>query len=83
MNCLFHPLCGVSPIYANGLAATQGLNIQTASSKLARNDSTPGGVLTAPGQISDAQANRLKSDWEIAFTGENAARGGGRRRRKI
>ncbi|WP_416381322.1 hypothetical protein, partial [Klebsiella pneumoniae] len=27
-NCLFHPLIGLSPIYAAGLAAMQGHHIQ-------------------------------------------------------
>src|SRR5690606_27341874 len=43
MNCLFHPLVGTSPIYASGLAATQGLNIQTNSANFFGNRSTPGG----------------------------------------
>jgi HK97 family phage portal protein len=30
-NCLFHPLVGLSPVYAAGLAATQGLKIQNHS----------------------------------------------------
>src|SRR5262245_57871362 len=30
-NCAFHPLMGLSPLYACGGAATQGLNIQSAS----------------------------------------------------
>ena len=43
-NCLFHPLVGISPIYANGLAATQGLNIQNNSASFFGNQSMPGGV---------------------------------------
>lgn len=74
MWCLFHPLVGLSPIYASGLAATQGMNIQTNSSKFFQNMSRPSGVLTAPGNISDATAQRLKSEWEKNFSGEKVGR---------
>lgn len=74
MNCLFHPLIGVSPIYANAMAATQGLNIQANSIRLFENNSSPGGILTAPGEIGDSTAERLKADWEENFTGKNFGR---------
>ncbi len=74
MNCIFHPLVGVPAIVASGLAATQGLNIQQQSVRLFRNNSNPGGILTAPGNISDDDVARLKSDWEQRFTGENFGR---------
>jgi len=74
MNCLFHPLVGVSPIFANALAAQQGLEIQHNSARLFRNNSTPGGILTAPGRINDETAKRLKEHWEENFAGENVGR---------
>lgn len=73
-NCLFHPLVGVSPIFANGLAATQGLRVQSSSAWFFGNKSNPGGVLTAPGPISQATADRLKAAWDANFTGENAGK---------
>lgn len=74
MNCLFHPLVGTSPIYAAGLAATQGLNIQTNSANFFGNRSQPGGVLTAPGAIAQETADRLKESWSTNFSGENAGK---------
>jgi HK97 family phage portal protein len=74
MNCLFHPLIGTSPIMACGLAAEQGLRIQRDAKKFFGNHSNPGGVLTAPGEISDTLAQRMKAEWEKNFTGENAGR---------
>jgi HK97 family phage portal protein len=71
---LFHPLCGVSPLSACGLAAVQGLSIQGNSARFFQNGSRPGGVLTAPGVIEDATALRLKEYWETNFTGENAGK---------
>jgi HK97 family phage portal protein len=68
---LFHPLCGVSPIYAAGYPALQGLNIRTQSNKFFTNGSKPGGVLTAPGNITQETANRIKTYWESEFSGDN------------
>jgi HK97 family phage portal protein len=74
MVCLFHPLIGVSPIFACGLAALQGLKIQDNSVKFFANASQPGGVLIAPTEIGDDQALRMKTYWEENFTGANAGR---------
>jgi len=74
MECLFHPLVGISPLYAAGLAATQGFNIQTHSAKFFKNQSRPSGVLTAPGSISDETAARLKAAWDTNFGGENSGK---------
>jgi HK97 family phage portal protein len=73
-NCLFHPLVGISPIYACGLAATQGIRIQTNSTNLFANGSRPGGILTAAGHIDDSTAARLKEHWDNRYTGENAGK---------
>lgn len=73
-NCLFHPLVGLSPIFANGLAATQGLAAQTASARLFQNGSRPGGVLTAPASISDETAQRLKDHWDKNYSGVNSGK---------
>jgi HK97 family phage portal protein len=73
-NCIYHPLVGTSPIWAAASSAAQGSAIQASSAKFFKNASQPGGVLTAPGAISDATASRLKNSWEQNFTGENAGR---------
>lgn len=74
MNCLFHPLVGVSPLYACGLAAGQGLAIQQNAKQFFANGSQPGGVLSAPGAISDETAKRLKATWETNYSGKNAGK---------
>lgn len=73
-NCLFHPLVGLSPIYACGLAATQGIAIQNNSTRLFQQGARPGGILTAPGEISKETAERLKAHWDANYTGENAGK---------
>jgi HK97 family phage portal protein len=74
MICLFHPLIGVSPIYACGLAASQATAIQRNSAHFFANGSRPGVVLSAPGQISDPTAQRVKEHWEREFSGDNVGR---------
>lgn len=73
-NCLFHPLVGLSPIFASGLAAMQGLAIQNDSTMFFQNGAQPGGILTAPGAISDETASRLKTYWDTNFSGSNAGK---------
>lgn len=70
----YHPLIGLSPIYACGVAALQGLSIQGNSQKFFANGSNPGGVLTAPGAISDETAARLKAYWDANYTGDNVGK---------
>ena len=69
MNCFFHPLVGLSPIYASGLSAMQGIQIQKNSTKFFENMSRPSGILTAPGSISNETAERLKAAWESNYSG--------------
>lgn len=52
--------------HACGLAAIQGLRIQTNSARFFAQGASLGGVLTAPGAISDETAKRLKAYWEEA-----------------
>lgn len=72
--CPFHPLVGVSPIFACGSSATQGIQIQRNSSLFFRNMSRPAGQLTAPGTIDDITAERIKRSFEDKFSGEGLGR---------
>ncbi len=74
MVCLWHPLIGVSPIYACGVSATMGNKIQANSTNFFDNMSRPSGMLTAPGTIDPETANRLKVYWEENFNGGNIGR---------
>jgi HK97 family phage portal protein len=68
---LFHPLVGVSPIYAAGASATQGIRIQANSERFFANMSAPSGHLSAPGTIAAETATRLRNDFEAAKGGAN------------
>ena len=70
-NCLFHPLVGVSPLYAAGMAAGQGQAIQKDQADFAANGSIPVGFLTTAQRISDEVARRLSEHFATAYTGEN------------
>lgn len=73
-NCMFHPLVGISPLYANNLAATHGLRIQQNSVAFFSNASNPGGILTAPDHIPREKAEEMKERWEENFAGNNLGR---------
>jgi HK97 family phage portal protein len=65
----YHPLCGVPPILACGMAIGHSQQILQNATTFFQNGSQPGGVLTAPGQISDANAKRVQEWWEKNFAG--------------
>lgn len=73
-NCLFHPLVGLSPIFACGLPAMLGQYSLESSANFFKNGGMPSGILTAPGQISNETAERLKTDWNNNYGGKNAGK---------
>jgi HK97 family phage portal protein len=74
MNCLFHPLVGISPIYACGTAADMGLNIQDNSTKFFGKGSNPSGILSGDSIISESSAKDLADRWNEGFSGGNSGR---------
>jgi len=75
-NCLFHPLIGISPIYACGLAAMQGKHIQESSAFFFKNGGKPSGVITIPGAVDAEKSKEIKAAWDAGYTGENAGKTG-------
>jgi HK97 family phage portal protein len=67
----YHPLCGIPPMAPAALAATHGLKIQRNSIRLFENAARPSGFLTAPGTIDQVTADRLKSEWQQNYGGDN------------
>jgi HK97 family phage portal protein len=70
MYALYHPLIGLSPIYACGHAAMEGLAIINNATQLFKHGSQIGGVLTAPKAISAETAARLEKYWQENYAGE-------------
>lgn len=69
-----HPLIGVSPIAAAALSGKLGLRIQQDSQTFFGNGARPGGILVAPGAISEDTANRLKKHWDDNYSGANSGK---------
>ncbi|QMT41375.1 phage portal protein [Neisseria shayeganii] len=80
-DCLFHPLIGVSPLFACAASGTLAGNAQAQSGAFFANASRPGGLIVAPENIAEAEAKRLADYFNSHFTGANsgkvAAFGGG------
>lgn len=66
-----HPLIGVSPIFAAGYPALLARYISNNAQRLFSNGSFPGGVITAPGNISLETVQRLKEAFETNYSGDN------------
>ncbi len=73
-NTLYHPLVGISPLYAAGINALAARKIEENSARLFANGARPGGIITAPTHIPDDAAKRAKEYWDENFTGENAGK---------
>jgi len=76
-NCAFHPLVGLSPLYACGGAASQGLAMQTASTSFFSSGGRPSGMLIAPTEIDPETAKRLSETWHSLGSGKTAIVGNG------
>ena len=69
-NCLYHPLVGISPLYALGGAVTQAQAIQASSTTFFAKGGRPAGMLVAPTKLDPASAERIKSTLANFKTGE-------------
>lgn len=76
INCLWHPLIGTSPMFAAAVTAMTGGRMLMNTERLFANMSRPSGILTAPGNIEDNTAERLKREFEANFSEGNIGRTG-------
>jgi len=76
-NCAFHPLVGLSPLYACGGAASQALAMQTSSTTFFSSGGRPSGMLIAPTEIDPETAKRLSETWHALGAGKTAIVGNG------
>jgi HK97 family phage portal protein len=72
----YHPLIGMSPIYACGQAAREGLAIQSGSTEFFENRSAPEGILTAPAGVTQAQVDAYQAAWKARSAGDIAVLAG-------
>jgi HK97 family phage portal protein len=74
INCLFHPLIGVSPLWAANLPAQAGQNMARHIATFFGNMARPSIVLTSPHEISTATAAEVKAAWTSGFGGNNSGK---------
>jgi len=74
-NCLYHPLVGISPLYACGGAARQGLEMQAASTGFFSAGGRPSGMLVPPVEIDQKTVDRLSAIWHGLGPGRTAILG--------
>jgi HK97 family phage portal protein len=70
MYTLYHPLSGLSPTYACAATTSQGLTIIHNATRLFKRGSQIGGLIVAPGMISEQSAKRLEKHWQENYAGE-------------
>jgi len=73
-NCLYNPMVGLSPLFAGAESARTSNYAIRDSKNFMQNGAKQAGILSAPGNISDETANRLKAYFENNFTGEKAGK---------
>jgi len=76
-NTLYHPLCGLPPLYAAGINSLLAAGIQRSTAQLFLNGAQPTGVLTSPHIIDDAKAEQLRERWKTRGPGQVAVLGDG------
>jgi HK97 family phage portal protein len=76
-NAYNHPMVGISPIHACGLAANQGLKIQNNSTTFFSNGSKPSGVVKVPAEIPIDKAREISRIWDERPPGATAVLTGG------
>lgn len=74
MAPLWHPLVGVSPLYACAVSGTLGNNIQNSAAYFFQNRAMPGGILEVQGAPSDETVEALKAKWANNFGGNNSGK---------
>jgi HK97 family phage portal protein len=74
MNCLFHPLCGLSPIFACGVPASTGIEIAKNATFFFKNGAKISGIITVPGALPQPKADALKEKFNAGYTGDNAGK---------
>lgn len=74
INPFHHQLLGVPPLCAAALAAGKNLKILRNSSKFFDNGANPGGLISGPAGLNEADAADLKKYWNENFQGDNTGK---------
>ena len=71
---LHHPLIGVPPLAAAHWPALKNMKIMRSATEFFANNAQPGGILTAPAGMSEADAKAVQDYWATNFSGSNAGK---------
>jgi HK97 family phage portal protein len=71
-NCFYHPLIGLSPLYAAALLVSASQAILNTSASFFENGAQPGGILTHPDFIDEELAKEYARRWRENYGGANA-----------
>lgn len=71
---IHHPLIGVPPLAAAHWPALKNMKIMRSATEFFANNAQPGGILTAPAGMNEADAKAVQDYWASNFTGSNAGR---------
>lgn len=69
INCLYHPLVGISPLYAVALTVLKSMSIGDQSYQMFKNGGAPIGVLSIPGALSEEKAKAVQENWNDTYSG--------------
>lgn len=69
-----HPLVGVPPVAAAHWPALKNMKIMRSATEFFANNAQPGGILTAPAGMKEADAKQIQEYWSTNFTGSNSGR---------
>lgn len=69
-----HPLIGVPPLAAAYWPALKNMKILRNATKFFANNAQPGGLLTAPAGMRDADAQKIKEYWDANFVGDSSGK---------
>lgn len=73
INCLFHPMVGLSPLYAAAIPASLGSTIQKTSTSFFAKGAQPSGTLSSGNEITQEQAEKMQQRWMQGFGGSDNA----------
>lgn len=71
---IHHPLIGVPPVAAAHWPALKNMKILRNATEFFANHAQPGGLLTAPAGMTEADAESVQKYWDENFSGENSGR---------
>lgn len=74
INAFFHPLIGLSPLYAAAIQIMMATAAQEQQQSFYENGATPGGVLIFPGNLTEETAKKIQDIWNSGYQGVNAGK---------